>query len=338
LKTKYAKKVITDWVEVTDPAKHVFEDLGIAAFMIELWSDMYGVEADRADQNGSESNENQKFPGFVDVGCGNGLLVHILVSEGYEGWGFDARRRKSWAIFPANVQAKLKELILVPEIYRKSSSADNLDSQNTNGIDGYHNGSFPNGTFIISNHADELTPWTPLLAYLSNCPFIAIPCCSHNLTGARCRFYVHSTQNENTGSAQKEKAKEPMEVANSTEAALINTTLSKNTTGPGPSTGSLARPKQAQVKAPSAYAGLTAYIAKLTEELGFKTEKEVLRIPSTRNLAVVGRWEIMNNGTREEKTEVVTKIIQREIGDLDKSGREWVEYAEKLRKGKGSGH
>lgn len=26
---------------------------------------------------------------FVDLGCGNGFLVHILTSEGYKGYGID---------------------------------------------------------------------------------------------------------------------------------------------------------------------------------------------------------------------------------------------------------
>jgi tRNASer (uridine44-2'-O)-methyltransferase len=37
LKSKYARVLIAAWVEATDPTKHVFEDLGIAAFLIELW-------------------------------------------------------------------------------------------------------------------------------------------------------------------------------------------------------------------------------------------------------------------------------------------------------------
>lgn len=32
----------------------------------------------------------------MDLGCGNGLLTHILASEGYEGFGVDIARRKVW--------------------------------------------------------------------------------------------------------------------------------------------------------------------------------------------------------------------------------------------------
>ncbi|KAI1349918.1 hypothetical protein F5Y01DRAFT_287438 [Xylaria sp. FL0043] len=174
LKKKYARKLIGAWVEVTDPTKHCFEDLGIAAFLIELWAQMY---------------PDSSFPGFVDIGCGNGLLVHILRREGYSGWGFDARRRKSWDNFtdkvnPASedeVDESLRQLIFLPAILQNQDQQDEELAQRV------HDGIFPKGTFIISNHADELTPWTPIIATISDCPFMMIPCCSHNLSGAKFR-------------------------------------------------------------------------------------------------------------------------------------------------------
>ncbi|KAI9904317.1 hypothetical protein N3K66_000846 [Trichothecium roseum] len=171
LKASYARELIGGWAETTDPDKHVFEDLGIAAFLIELWADMYG--------------EENPFPGFVDIGCGNGLLVYILRREGYQGWGFDARRRKSWAQYNApfsgtDASDSLQQLLLLPSILTDGDEPPAPERT-------CHDGVFPAGTFIISNHADELTPWTPILAAVSGCPFIAIPCCSHNLAGARYR-------------------------------------------------------------------------------------------------------------------------------------------------------
>ena len=179
LKHKYARRLIEGWAETTDPGKHVFEDLSIAAFLIELWADMYG---------------QGPFPGFVDIGCGNGLLVYILNKEGFAGWGFDARSRKSWASYSTEVQlctaggppqASLQQRVLLPP----PASGQGLHEISSEGFSPelVHDGRFPRGTFIISNHADELTPWTPILATLSDCPFIAIPCCSHDLTGKRYR-------------------------------------------------------------------------------------------------------------------------------------------------------
>ncbi|KAI0403063.1 hypothetical protein F4802DRAFT_322714 [Xylaria palmicola] len=177
LKKKYARRLIEEWVEVTDPTKHCFEDLGIAAFLIELWAQMY---------------RDTQFPGFVDIGCGNGLLVYILRQEGYSGWGFDARRRKSWDKFTDRIDPtsekdtglSLRQLVLLPTVLQQPQQQAIDDGELAEKI---HDGVFPEGTFIISNHADELTPWTPILATLSNCPFIMIPCCSHDLSGARFR-------------------------------------------------------------------------------------------------------------------------------------------------------
>ena len=61
LKEKYTW-VVDAWMESTDPMKHVFEDVAILTFLVCLWRDMY-------------SSTGGKPPGgFVDVGCGNGLL------------------------------------------------------------------------------------------------------------------------------------------------------------------------------------------------------------------------------------------------------------------------
>jgi tRNASer (uridine44-2'-O)-methyltransferase len=263
LKVKYARTLCGSWVESTDPTKHVFEDLGIAAFLIELWAEMY---------------KDAEFPGFVDIGCGNGLLVHILLGEGYSGWGFDARRRKSWAIHSPLAQANLKELVLIPAILQKSTSntgSETIDSctakvhaaasaqthettqrtmmresqesdLNDNKIikatnqqisPEITNGTFPTGTFIISNHADELTPWTPILANLSQCPFMMIPCCSHHLSGSKFR----------------------------------------------------APPPKGPKVSGSTYASYVAWVSNIAEECGWVVEKEMLRIPSTRNAALIGR-------------------------------------------------
>ncbi|KND87403.1 tRNA (uracil-O(2)-)-methyltransferase [Tolypocladium ophioglossoides CBS 100239] len=173
LKNKYARQLVDSWAESTDPGKHVFEDLGIAAFLMELWADMY---------------KDAAFPGFVDIGCGNGLLVYILTQEGYSGWGFDARARKSWAQFQTEASRSpsgqsLEQRLLLPSVVPGTTSPDAVQIS----PEAIHDGLFPPGTFIVSNHADELTPWTPILGAISQCPFIMIPCCSHNLTGEKYR-------------------------------------------------------------------------------------------------------------------------------------------------------
>lgn len=232
LKQKYARSLVVAWEkreETTDAMKHVFEDLCIAAFLIELWKQMY---------------TDLEFPGFVDIGCGNGLLVHILNRENYSGWGFDARARKSWAEYSARVQVRtlsggleerqsLETRVLLPSVTRdmQQDTADKISD------DQIHDGLFPKDTFIISNHADELTPWTPILARISHCPFIMIPCCSHDLTGARFR----------------------------------------------------APPPKDKTASSSAYNSLCGWVAQIATDCGWVVEREMLRIPSTRNTAFVGR-------------------------------------------------
>ncbi|CAF9911274.1 tRNA(Ser) Um(44) 2'-O-methyltransferase [Imshaugia aleurites] len=354
LKQRHAQRLCDRWVEKTEPSKHVFEDLGIAAFLIELWKDIYDAGTDSVDQDGDgPTTKGGAFPGFVDIGCGNGVLVDTLLREGYTGWGFDARRRKTWNTFDKPIQNQLKEMILVPQplfelqhdrmypIYANGgilspgfSSA--AATENPAGDrPAWHNGIFPQGTFIISNHADELTPWTPLLAAISSSPFLAIPCCSHNLSGLR--FRAPSVFNNNSADA----------LAPSYFAAHINKSKSiaiaiacpdnDEIFGPGPEQGDLKDLNaKARAKQPSAYSSLCDWVAHLAARVGYKVEREMLRMPSTRNVGIVGRAmmpEFKDDGldTRRER---VSEIVLNEKAD----GAQWVERARGLVRGQGSGH
>ncbi|XP_032189596.1 probable tRNA (uracil-O(2)-)-methyltransferase isoform X2 [Mustela erminea] len=86
LKEKY-KDMVKVWPEVTDPEKFVYEDVAIAAYLLILW------EEERAEL-GLTTKQS-----FIDLGCGNGLLVHILSTEGHPGRGIDVRRRKIWDMY-----------------------------------------------------------------------------------------------------------------------------------------------------------------------------------------------------------------------------------------------
>ena len=307
LKLTYAARLAQDWQEVTDPTKHVFEDLGIATFLIELWRDIYAIDPEAAPEQKMCQGHSAGFYSFVDVGCGNGVLVAILRWEGYDGWGFDIRQRKSWTALEKDkrISGRLCEAVLVPALFGGSTSH------------GTHDGVFDNGTFIISNHADELTPWTPLLARLSHsAPFLAIPCCSHDLGGARTRY--------------------------------------------GPQKPKEQRPRQKQ----SAYQTLCEYVERLSEEVGYETKKEYLRIPSTRNVAIIGmlkggvhcknrtgavKSHSDGNGQDVEKEageghadeEGIKVIVEREMRGLsiDSVGADWRKRAYQLKATKGDvGH
>jgi tRNASer (uridine44-2'-O)-methyltransferase len=295
LKTAHAKRLLERWVEQTDPAKHIFEDLGIAAFLIELWAKVYGVGKKTWDRD-----KGVGFPGFVDIGCGNGVLVDILTREGYDGWGFDARRRKTWNTFDKDVRQRLEERVLIPSILH-----DDDDNNNINNVELGEMGEVPNISnglfyrrdistsnskgsqpplFIISNHADELTPWTPLLATLTDSPFLIIPCCSHNLTGARFRATVVPTPGSN--------------------------------------------------KQPSTYASLVLWVTRLAEECGWKVEKEMLRIPSTRNTALIGLQRKSGIAVDHESA----KRLVREIISKEGGADGWVRNAMVLTKSVARGH
>lgn len=362
LKAKYGQKLCEGWVEVTDPSKHVFEDLGIAAFCLELWRDMYqlpgtakeaqavgGAEVQTL-QNGIEklelSNEGvgkPPFPGFVDIGCGNGLLVYILTSEGYPGFGFDARERKTWETFPSEVRQHLRQSLLVPDILRSGEESE-ADIAKEDEEKSWHSGFFPDGTFIISNHADELTAWTPLLAYLSGSAFIAIPCCSHDLAGSR--FRAPDSTKAQKAQAQAAKRNERNEHAPRLPQQQNPDSPSEN--GPKPElrlsqaaeTGSLKR-TLVHKKMASAYSTLCAYVEALAEAVGFEAEKEVLRIPSTRNQSIIGRRRRSELEAKQlkGKREEVMRLVEEELGrSIESIGQEWIERAEKLAKKPSSGH
>ncbi|KAL2871515.1 tRNA (uracil) methyltransferase [Aspergillus lucknowensis] len=375
LKTKYAADLCTRWVESTEPSKHVFEDLGVAAFLVELWREMYGcVPLDEQQDNQPSTTKEEEFndslksgsvsnfPGFVDIACGNGVLVYILLHEGYSGWGFDARRRKTWGIFPASVQQYLREELYIPKPFADELSSSDLTSPNLGLPDSkvkIHTATPPTftpDTFIISNHADELTLWTPLLAALLNPshppPFLAIPCCSHSLSGAR---YRHPPQ-------KKAKASQPASDPN-----VQDKDREEDETGQG-KTGDLKALRQSKLAASdpgnsafnkSSYGSLTDKLVAVAEEVGYTVEKTLLRIPSTRNIGVLGRMKglyyggggtsgIAGKGRKEEDEEKEEEILERvnEIvrkecareGGVYIAAKGWVERARGLTSGGGIAH
>ena len=373
LKQRFAKRLCENWVEQTEPTKHVFEDLGIAAFLVELWKDMYQPPSGPPHAQVEPGTSTlPPFPGFVDIGCGNGVLTEVLLLSGFPGWGLDARKRKTWSVLSTSTQLKLSELLLVPqplfdlEATSHHPSGKVIDrvlsflSPNSSSLrppsKPWHNGIFPKGTFLISNHSDELTAWTPLLASLSRSPFLAIPCCSHNLSGAR--FRAPSIANSHTAdasapsffAAQKPKTRPksiplgvmipadmdedtpiltPTGTDNSASppAQATATTEISLTTSSKPETGDLkSLSPSARAKQPSAYASLCEWVIHLSKEVQYNVEKEMLRIPSTRNVGIVGRtWKDgKENESTEERRKRVLEIARREGAD----GKAYVQRCE----------
>ncbi|KAJ2491637.1 tRNA(Ser) Um(44) 2'-O-methyltransferase [Coemansia sp. RSA 2050] len=191
LKAKYAAFWIDNWPEQTDPRKFVIEDIAIASWIICLW----------------QQDGNNQQPSFVDLGCGNGLLVHLLTAEGYVGYGVDQCSRKVWSHYGHSVDLRAQTL----EPYEYIADVD----------------------WVIGNHADELVPWIPVISARSSAKFVVIPCCPHDFSGRKMAFPAVAGQ--------------------------------------------------------SKYHAYSTYISDLAEHCGFEVEKEYLRIPSTKNLAIVGR-------------------------------------------------
>ncbi|KAE8629026.1 hypothetical protein XENTR_v10000332 [Xenopus tropicalis] len=159
LKEKY-RDMVKVWPEVTDPEKFVYEDVAIATYLLILWEE---------ERSQKQLREKQSF---VDLGCGNGLLVHILSNEGHPGRGIDVRRRKIWDMY--GPQTILEESAILPN-------------------DDYL---FPDTDWIIGNHSDELTPWLPVIASRSSysCCYFVLPCCFFNFYGKYNRKSTKKTQ------------------------------------------------------------------------------------------------------------------------------------------------
>ncbi|KAL3900251.1 MAG: hypothetical protein SGCHY_001466 [Lobulomycetales sp.] len=141
---EYLAPVFETWPDNgTDPLKDIYEDLAIATWLILLW-------------------KQEKSTRYVDLGCGNGLLVYILASEGYtNGFGVEMTRRKQW------------------DVYEKVASyrEETVDPRNC---------VYPNVDWIIGNHPDELSLWVPIIAARSNmASWVVIPCCYYQLSGEK---------------------------------------------------------------------------------------------------------------------------------------------------------
>lgn len=96
VKSVFACILLQIWPDNTDPLKFVYEDIAIATYLLLLW------EEERL-QKGTPD----VYQTFVDLGCGNGLLVHILSSEGHQGVGLDIRKRKIWDLYPSSTKLQV---------------------------------------------------------------------------------------------------------------------------------------------------------------------------------------------------------------------------------------
>lgn len=219
--------------------------------------------------------------------------MHILLSEGYQGFGVDVRARTSWSHYPPATQLHLHVKALDPtltladpdpitvvsdlSITEDTRSAE-PDTDSPPGSLHPSELQIPHGVFIIGNHADELTPFIPILSILYGASgYLNIPCCPWDLdqkfnraNSAQYPFPVHDIEGADVRD----------EVSAGTGAGGIvadgdRWIESLNLGGDG--------------KFTSSYSVYRIWLARLTSWCGWEIETEVLRIPSTRNWALVGK-------------------------------------------------
>ncbi|KAH7731185.1 Protein C23G10.7 c [Aphelenchoides avenae] len=156
LKSFWAPGLIEVWKEKTDPRKMVFEDCGIASYLLEYWK---------------HSPTPPKM--FADIGCGNGVLTYLLTKEGFAGVGLDIRKRKIWDQL-SNVAA-LREQSIDPSSPELACIPKGVDC-------------------LIGNHSDEMTPWIPVMAARLKCSFFLLPCCPHDFFEKFCKRHLRKDE------------------------------------------------------------------------------------------------------------------------------------------------
>lgn len=168
------------------------------------------------------------------------MLTHVLTAEGYKGHGLDLRARTSWLHYPEATQKRLHVEALNPTILGQPHS--------------HHPYLLP-GVFLIGNHADELTPWMPIVATLCAASgYLSIPCCAWT-------FDTKFERSKNVPYATG------MELEEFTETLYLG--------GDGSNM--------------SSYSQYRIWLASLSLHCGWRVECETLRIPSTRNWALIGK-------------------------------------------------
>lgn len=251
--------------------------------------------------------------------CGNGLLVHILLSEGYQGFGVDVRARASWSHYPPTTRRHLhanpldptltvgdadpvtivSDLTIAgtpPDIEPDADPSCNLQRDHREGGDEIpfplH---IPDGVFVIGNHADELTPYVPILSVLyGSSGYLNIPCCPWDLdqkfTRGNSAQYPLPEHDVEGGDCRNDASAETE--AGNTSGNDDRWIESLNLGGDGRFT--------------SSYSAYRIWLARLTSWCGWEIETEVLRIPSTRNWALIGEMLSPTSSYRIGRARVLT--------------------------------
>lgn len=185
---------------------------------------------------------------------------------------------------------------------------------------------FPRDSFLIFNHADEMTPWCALFAAMvagDRVGFLNIPCCLHELVGrfGRQAYTIPDDYLSALPSLPSPTASSSHYSATIADRyPLLQPFYAASPVSPSTST-------QGASILGGRYHAYQLYLAHLTLLCGFVPEREALRIPSTKNFGIVGRkrvWEVAGQ-PREEVVvakERVREEVRRLVDEVRKKG-EW---------------
>lgn len=228
------------------------------------------------------------------------------MSEGYQGFGVDVRARTSWSHYPPATQSHLHVKALDPTLaladvnlvtdFSNLAVAEKPPTiepdttlpgdlgcgQNGKGDQTLPHLQIPHGSFVIGNHADELTPYVPILSILHGASgYLNIPCCPWDL-------------DQKFSRANSAQYPLPMDDIWGADGRDVAGTESNNIVADGDrwieglNLGG-------DGKFTSSYSAYRIWLARLTSWCGWEIETEVLRIPSTRNWALVGKATKLRN-------------------------------------------
>lgn len=165
-----------------------------------------------------------------------------------------------------------------PNIEPDTDPSGNLHSGQRRESDGTQSQlQVPGGVFVIGNHADELTPYVPILSVLYGASgYLNIPCCPWDFDQRFSR--ANSTQyplpSRDVGATDYQLDASSVAEAAHTSGNDNRWIESLNLGGDG--------------KFTSSYSAYRIWLTRLTSWCGWEIDTEVLRIPSTRNWALIG--------------------------------------------------
>lgn len=154
------------------------------------------------------------------------------------------------------------------------------------------------GVWLIGNHADELTPWLPLLSMLlPTSGFASIPCCAWGFDARWDRGSALFPIEASVPTSKPDLIDSSLDAPSARPSKNDTLTVVKGAKTPDDFAASLHLGGGANSNT-TTYAGYRIWLASLHAHLGWKIEVDTLRIGSTRAWAIVGAYpRLISNRT-----------------------------------------